>query len=66
MPYPFHHAREDLTLDGFARNDMPAMQKYEALCNDCTCHLNRLLPLYTRVLSRFAFISLTVERAVAE
>ena len=60
--YPFHHAREDLTLQEFAKNDIPATHKLEALCNDCTCHLNRLLPLYQRVLGRLAFIAMQVEK----
>jgi len=60
--YPFHHAREDLTLEEFARSDIPATHKLEALCNDCTCHLNRLLPLYQRVLGRLGFIALQVEK----
>jgi hypothetical protein len=59
--YPFHHAREDLTLTEFAKNDIAATHKTEALCNDCTCHLSRLLPLYQRVLGRLAFIALQVE-----
>ena len=62
VPYPFHHARQDLTLDSFAKNDIPATNPVQALCNDCTCHLERLLPLYQRVLGRLAFIALTVER----
>jgi hypothetical protein len=64
VPYPFHHARQDLTLDAFARNDIPASNRTQALCNDCTCHLDRLLALYQRVLSRLAFIALSVERAL--
>ncbi len=64
VPYPFHHARQDLTLDAFAKNDIPASTKLQAIFNDCTCHLDRLLPLYQRVLSRFVFIALSVERAV--
>jgi Zn-dependent protease with chaperone function len=62
VPYPFHHAREDLTLDEFAKNDIPASQKIQALHNDCAIHLERLLPLYHRVLGRLAFIAITVER----
>jgi Zn-dependent protease with chaperone function len=61
IPYPFHHAREDLTLDEFARNDIPASNKIQALCNDCHCHLDRLLPLYYRVLGRLCFIAIQVE-----
>jgi Zn-dependent protease with chaperone function len=64
VPYPFHHARQDLTLDEFAKNDIPAGNRLQALCNDCTCHLDRLLPLYQRVLSRLAFIALEVERKI--
>jgi hypothetical protein len=61
VPYPFHHPREDLTLHEFARTDIPATHKLEALYNDCACHLNRLLPLYQRVLGRLAFIAIKVE-----
>jgi len=64
VAYPFHHAREDLTIDEFARNDIPASHRLQALCNDCTCHLNRLLPLYQRVLARLTFIALRVEERV--
>jgi Zn-dependent protease with chaperone function len=64
VPYPFHHARQDLTLDTFAKNDIPASNKVQSLINDCTCHLERLLPLYDRVLGRLAFIALCVERAI--
>jgi hypothetical protein len=62
VPYPFHHPHEDLTLENFARNDIPATHKLEALLNDCSCQVNRLLPLYHRVLGRLAFIALTVEK----
>jgi Zn-dependent protease with chaperone function len=64
VPYPFHHSRQDLTLDEFAKNDIPASNKLQSICNDCTCHLDRLQPLYFRVLSRLAFISLQVERQI--
>ena len=59
--YPFPHPREDLTLEEFARNDIPAKHKLEALYNDCSCHLSRLVPLYHRILGRLAFIALRVE-----
>jgi hypothetical protein len=62
VPYPFQHARQNLTLDEFAKNDIPAANRVQALCNDCTCHLDRLLPLYQRVLARLTFIALEVER----
>jgi hypothetical protein len=52
------------TLDVFARNDIPAGDRVQALRNGCTCHLERLLPPYQRVLSRLAFIALTVERQI--
>jgi len=42
----------------------PATHKLEALCNDCACHVNRLLPLYYRVLGRLAFIVTKVEAAI--
>jgi Zn-dependent protease with chaperone function len=64
VPYPFHHAREEITVDQFARNDIPASNKLQALVNDCNCQLNRLLPLYQRVLARLAFISLKVEEVI--
>jgi Zn-dependent protease with chaperone function len=64
VPYPFHHARQDLTLDEFAKNDIPASNGVQALCNDCTCHLDRLLPVYQRVLCRLAFIALSVEQHI--
>jgi len=64
VPYPFHHARQDLTVDEFAKNDIPASNKLHSLCNDCTCHLDRLLPLYQRLLSRLAFIALEVEQQI--
>ena len=64
VPYPFHHARQDLTLDAFAKNDIPASNKVQSLVNDCTCHLERLLPLYDRVLGRLTFIALSVERGI--
>ena len=64
VPYPFHHPREDITLDDFARTDIPATHKLEALYNDCTCHTNRLLPLYHRVLARLTFIALKVEEQI--
>ena len=62
VPYPFHHPHEDLTLENFARNDIPATHKLEALLNDCSCQVNRLLPLYYRVIGRLSFIALTVEK----
>ncbi|MDB6121335.1 MAG: heat shock protein HtpX [Pedosphaera sp.] len=61
IPYPFKHAREEITIDEFARSDIPATHKLEALYNNCSCQLTRLLPLYHRVLSRLAFIALQVE-----
>jgi Zn-dependent protease with chaperone function len=64
VPYPFHHAREDLTIEQFAKNNIPASNPTQALYNDCACHLERLLPLYQRVLSRLAFIALNVERQI--
>ena len=64
VPYPFQHAHEDITLDEFARTDIPATHKLEALCNNCACHINRLLPLYRRVLGRLTFIALKVEEQV--
>jgi hypothetical protein len=64
VPYPFHHPVEDLTLDAYARNDIAASNKLQALYNDCACQLNRLLPLYGRVLGRVTFIALKVEEAI--
>jgi hypothetical protein len=64
VPYPFPHPREGLTLDEFARNDIPATHKLNALYNDCHCHLSRLLPLYQRVLGRLTFIALKVEEQI--
>jgi Zn-dependent protease with chaperone function len=64
VPYPFPHPREGLTLDEYARNDIPATHKLEALYNDCSCHLNRLLPLYQRVLARLTFLALKVEERI--
>ena len=64
VPYPFDHPREDLTLDEFSRNDIPATHKLEALLNDCSCYLTRLIPLYHRVLGRLTFIALRVEERV--
>jgi Zn-dependent protease with chaperone function len=64
VPYPFHHARQDLSLDEFAKNDIPANNRIQSLCNDCTCHLDRLVTVYQRVLSRLAFIALNVERQI--
>jgi Zn-dependent protease with chaperone function len=64
VPYPFPHPREGLTLDEFARNDIPATHKLEVLYNDCSCHLNRLLPLYRQVLERLTFFALKVEEQI--
>jgi Zn-dependent protease with chaperone function len=64
IPYPFHHAREDITLEEFSRNDIPASNKVKALCNDCHCDLDRLIPLYYRVLGRLCFIALQVEKQI--
>ncbi|HXP60605.1 MAG TPA: M48 family metalloprotease [Dongiaceae bacterium] len=62
VPYPFQDPRKDLTLAAFAKSDMPASNRVQVLCNEGACHLERLLPLYQRVLGRLAFIALTVER----
>lgn len=59
--YPFFDPREDLTLDGYVRNAIPASSRAEALFNDCGCLADRLLPLYTRALGRLAFIAVQVE-----
>ena len=64
IPYPFHHARQDITLEEFARNDIAASNKVQALCNDCHCNLDRLIPLYFRVLGRLCFIALQVEKQI--
>lgn len=64
IPYPFHHARQDITIEEFARNDIPASNKVQALCNDCNCALDRLVPLYYRVLGRLCFIALQVEKQI--
>ncbi|EEF59175.1 M48 family metalloprotease [Pedosphaera parvula] len=64
LPYPFPHAREEITLAEFARSDIPATQKLEALFNNCNCHLNRLLPLYQRLLGRLTFIASKVEEQI--
>ena len=64
MPYPFYHAREGIGLAEFARTDIPATHKLQALFNDCTCHLDRLLPLYQRVLGRLTYIALQVEEKI--
>jgi Zn-dependent protease with chaperone function len=62
--YPFRHPREDITLEEFARTDIPATHKLEALFNNCACHLNRLLPVYYRVLGRLTFIAMKVEEKI--
>ena len=64
VPYPFQHAREDITLDEFVRSDTPASHKLQSLYNNCASHLNRLLPLYHRVLGRLTFIALKVEEQI--
>jgi len=64
IPYPFHHARADITIEEFARNDIPASNKVQALCNDCHCNIDRLIPLYFRVLGRLCFIALEVEKQI--
>jgi hypothetical protein len=64
VPYPFFHSREGISLAEFARADIPATHQLQALFNDCTCHLNRLLPLYQRVLGRLAYIALQVEEVI--
>jgi Peptidase family M48 len=64
VSYPFRHPREDITLEEFARTDIPATHKLEALFNNCECHLNRLLPVYYRVLGRLTFIAMKVEEKI--
>ena len=63
--YPYHHSRDDVTLAEFARTDTPATHKVQALYNNSACHVNRLLPLYQRVLGRLAFIALKVEESIS-
>jgi Zn-dependent protease with chaperone function len=64
LQYPFPHAREELSIVEFARSDIPATHKLEALFNNCRCHLSRLLPLYQRVLARLTFIATKVEEQI--
>jgi Zn-dependent protease with chaperone function len=64
VPYPFDPLRNNVTLAEFARSQVPAEHKLEAFYNDCASHVNRLLPLYQRVLGRLAFIALTVEQTI--
>ena len=64
LRYPFLHAREELTIVDFARSDIPATNKLEALFNNCNCHLSRLLPFYQRVLARLTFIATKVEEQI--
>src|SRR5205807_1590885 len=51
-------------LAQFARSDAVANHKVEAVYNDCVCHIDRLLPLYHRVLGRLVFIAAKVEEQI--
>jgi hypothetical protein len=64
IPYPFHHARADITIEEFARNDIPASNKVQALCKRLSLQHRSPHSLYSRVLGRLCFIALEVEKQI--
>ena len=59
--YPFRHAHGAISLDEFVRSDAPARHEFEATYRDAATHLDRLFPLYERVLGRLICIAEKVE-----
>jgi hypothetical protein len=64
LPYPFQHPRQDITVEEFARPELAASTPIQTLFNNCSCRINRLYPLYARVLGRLTFIARKVEEQI--
>ncbi|MFO0888475.1 MAG: M48 family metalloprotease [Isosphaeraceae bacterium] len=62
--YPFDHAQGEVTLEQFALPSVPAHDSIGDLLRAAETALDRLLPLYSRVLGRLALAAEEVERAL--
>jgi hypothetical protein len=64
LHHPFPDGRADVLLTDFARNANSGSHPLATLFNNCACHLERLPPLYQRVLGRLTFIACKVEEQI--
>jgi hypothetical protein len=64
MLYPFDHAGGEVTLAKFALPSIPEATAIGDLLGVAETTLDRLLPLYSRILGRLALAVEEVERAV--
>jgi len=63
MRYPFHHAAEQVLVSEYARNKEYHADPFELVLREGRSHVDKLLDLYCRVLSRLVTICEEVERA---
>jgi hypothetical protein len=63
-PYPFRHARGEITLEIFLRPEFEAADQVGGTVRECEAHLDRLFFLYYRTLARLAEIGEQVEKEV--
>jgi hypothetical protein len=64
MLYPFDHAQGEVTLGRFAIPSLPDSSAIGDLLQVGETALDRLVPLYARILGRLALAALEVERAL--
>jgi Zn-dependent protease with chaperone function len=62
--YPFPHAKGQITVAEFAQSENLPSNKIEAIYQDATTHLDRLIPLYYKLLHRLMAIALKVEASL--
>jgi Zn-dependent protease with chaperone function len=65
VPYPFSHARGPITLAQYVQPETSSHHEWEAIFNQSLACLERLFPLYDKVLARLAQIATQVEDGLA-